>query len=255
VQLLPAAPARRIVTAFLAAVIAIFCSGLLAHLAGATTWTMLYPFRVGDVLLPLWFWIGVPTLVHQLWRGALSEPPARFGRRVSAALAIASAILFVSQFQLYRNIRETLESWQPEARAAREERRAVWHRIRRETPEDAVFAAPPCEPRFWLEARRARVVGWKAAPSNARSFEWLQRMRALNGGRDLVARGSGACRETDGRFSTLDGAALAGLRDRFGATHYLVRRERPELAAHLLFEESGGFVYQLDRIEGNGGGH
>lgn len=45
---------------------------------------------------------------------------------------------------------------------------------------------------------------------------------------------------------------FAGLRDHFGATHYLVRREQPEFAAHLVFKESGGFVYRLDTIEKNG---
>jgi hypothetical protein len=249
VRALPSARRRSVLLSFLSALMAFYGLGLISHLLGSTRLMMFYPFRVADVLLPLFFWLLVPSMIWTTFAKGADASVSAYRRRLAAVLCVGALFIFVSELhRLPRYAGRAISSWSEDGRASRDELRAVWHRIRSETAVDAIFVAPPCESRFWTDARRATVAGWKSAPSNARAFEWLDRMQLMNGGRAFEKHGHKICDELEKGFPNLSASNLSDLRDRYGATHYLVRRERPDLASHLLFEEAGGFVYLLEGV-------
>jgi hypothetical protein len=213
-----------------------------------------YPFRTGDVLLPLAFSLVAPGA---LVSGVRARGPGRL-RGCLPAIAVATiAALFVYSRQ-DRFVEFFAQLGEQGQRILQGEFAPVsalgptarW--IREHSPRDSVFATDPCLDEFWLETERAMVVNAMSAPANAHFFEWYARMRDLNGGREFAESSFSVCREIRPHFASLSAESLQALRARYGADYYLVESERPDLAGAQVFHTDRFFVYALPRLEPGG---
>lgn len=245
------ADAARLLLPFLIVLAALYLGGIAARRLELFGVLKFYPFRTGDVLLPLAFWLSVPRALAAAWR---ARGPQRVARRAPGiAAAVVAALLLYAQSDrcadfLARLGRQGRGIWHGElAHGGELGSTARW--IRAHSARDSVFATHPCRFEFWLAAERATVVSFASAPANARFLEWYARMVALNGGRDFTQRGFSVCEEIADHFAALSAERLRSLRARYGASFYLVESERPDLARALVFRDERAFVYALSRLE------
>jgi hypothetical protein len=239
--------AGAIMVPFLAVLAALFLGGCLAYLMGALSVLRFYPFRVGDTLLPLFFWLLLPVLLQ---RAASALGAARGTRAFTPWLAtgLLAAVFLAYTPQLVAGPRQavkTLRSWRHHLSGAGDPfaRTAGW--IRGHVEADALFLSPPCQDDFWIEAERATVVQMKLAPSNELATEWFLRLLDVNGGRAIEAVSHGVCPEITANYRRLSRPHVEQLAVRYGATHYLVDRERPEFSDRELFAREGWWIYAL----------
>ena len=120
--------------------------------------------------------------------------------------------------------------------------------IRRNTPRNANFLVPVCLEEFWLEAERPVLALFTLAPSNYRAIEWFDRMKAANGGNEIQGVGWKICSEIDSNYRMLSEDELSDLVSRYGLTHYLVDRKRPDLSQRMVFSNEEWWVYEIGSI-------
>lgn len=239
---------RRVLTFFVGTICAVFLAGLFARPFEIYEFLVFYPFRVADSLVPMIFWLCVPTTAYgafQVWR----KGDARLDRITMAVLVIAALFFVVEVRHLVRNSYRTVVSWSPAARATRASELAIYHEIRALLPADAIIAAGPCESREWLYGRRALVASRKSVPANARVHAWSERIVALQGGEALEPFRGQRCEEVRRGFSSLPLSRYAFLRDRFGATHALLDFAREDLAKFEVARRSGRSIVSLESID------
>jgi hypothetical protein len=119
----------------------------------------------------------------------------------------------------------------------------VW--VRECTPRNSVFITPYL-PDFWNNAERAQVASLRHPPLDQRLIEWKRRLEALNGFQPYTQRGRDEMgQELDVHEARLTIRELLRLRALYGATHYMVKGVRADLAAHLLRSEDGYSVYDI----------
>ena len=222
---------RRMIFALVAALTALFFSGLLAGFAGANAWLKFYPFRVPDAMLPLLF-----CILGSCWlaNGALAD-----FRRGLRTLPVTHVVLALSVLMLLRQagvaVNQTVDTamqalpgWSQQSVLA--DWAEPWHWWARDNlPTDAVVLAHPCQESTWLASRRATLVNYKQAPVNRALLRWHERLVAANGGRTFRSGGVGLCRALDQNFPRLDVASLRAMQSKFGVTHYAVNQPRPDL--------------------------
>jgi len=197
-------------------------------------------------------WTGRPRGFADLWfsgrRGARA-------RRLLVVAAVGAAVAGVVWLALDRGVPQNLAAIPRDF--ARELGRPQWGGgppgepdngtpalyawIRENTPRDSVFVTPLLKD-FWPYGQRAQVASRRHWPFDRRLIEWVERLEALN---ELDLEGDLTAGEEN-----LTAAQLTALRDRYGATHYLVRGERPDLAALRLATIDGFSIYALAGIEG-----
>jgi hypothetical protein len=71
------------------------------------------------------------------------------------------------------------------------------------------------------------------------------RLLDVNGGRAIEAVSHGVCPEITANYRRLSRPHVEQLAVRYGATHYLVDRERPEFSDRELFAREGWWIYAL----------
>ena len=229
---------------FLAVLAALFLGGCVAYLFGALSVLRFYVFRVGDTLLPLFFWLLLPVLLQRAL-GAARRTRA-FTPRLASALLGAVFLVYTPQLVAGpRQAVKTLRSWRHHLSGAGDPfaRTADW--IRGHVEADALFLSPPCQDDFWIEAERATIVQMKLAPSNELAIEWFGRLLDVNGGRAIEAVSHGVCPEITANYRLLSRPRVEQLAVRYGATHYLVDRERPEFSDRELYAREGWWIYAL----------
>ena len=241
---------RRVLLLFLAALAALFFSGLVAGVLGLNGWLKFYPFRVPDALLPWLFCVLSASWLYQVV-ATRQWPRAPGGKSAIAVFVIATLLLLrqtgVAVDQTAEAFGDTLPSWTAQdAESAWAKPWQVW--ARNALPPDAQLLAHPCDQTTWLAARRATVVNYKQAPVNRALFEWHARMIAANGGKRPSERGVGFCTALDENFPQLDVRQLRQMRSEYGATHYVVGQVRPELSAYLVANIGEAWIYDLRQL-------
>jgi hypothetical protein len=235
----------RLLAAFLAALGLFFAVGLAARPVEAWGLLKLFPGQLAKSL-PVLF-----TFVLFLAHAASGRLVRRFGRATIAVLAIVLVVALDVE-----NISDDV----PEAATEFVERigRPNWGEprpnyevygwITKHTPRDAVFITPFFRD-FWPYAERGQVASMRHPPLDLRLIEWKERLVALNGGQPFQQVGFDINDTMSDRESKLSATQLVDLRVRFGATHYVTARQRPELDAWLLYADDVWYVYDVVGLE------
>jgi hypothetical protein len=248
-------PERRaglILGAFVTCVIAFFVVGLIASRLELYGLLALYPFQLANALPALFLfmfvagWVGVrglstgarwmvlsPLLAGVIWLMLDAE----VGR-----VLVERPQVFVSQLRLAPLVNPTESELDP-----------LYEWIRARTPRNSVFITPLIH-EFWPCAERAQVASMRHPPLDRRIIEWKERLEALNGFRPYERQGF----ETEAELALHERALsirdLITIRDRYGATHYLVRGSRTDLTAHLVHSDCGYSVYDVSGLRPSEGG-
>lgn len=233
---LPRPAARGVIAVLMVAVLAYG----IGWWAGKQQWYWLlkyYPFRMGDVLVPLLTWLLVPTALVRAWRTE------------TALSVLAASLLLYTAAQLMppgvQRVGDTWRSW-PRGEPAME-KLGAWARAA--TSPDAVFIVPPCTFDFWVRARRPVVVSYKAMPHSARAISWYERLQAVGGGAPISGTGFAVCRQVDAGEATLSRSALTALKRRYQARYYLLRGRRADLRDAEVYRDLRFAVYDIRRFE------
>jgi hypothetical protein len=240
--------AARILGGFIVATIVFFAAGMLAlklQLYGLLT---LYPFQLANSLPAMflfmfvpgwiaarsaihrWGWIvGIIVLAGTLWLA--------IDRGVPRAL-VEEPLLFLAEAETYVMVGpagETLDS--------------LYTWIREDTPRNSVFITPFIVD-FWPYGERAQVASMRHPPLDRRIIDWKQRLEALNGSQPFRKRGFETAEELEAHEGRLSIPELLQIRERYGATHYLMKGSRPDLAPWLLHSGDGYSVYDVAAMNG-----
>ena len=118
---------------------------------------------------------------------------------------------------------------------------------RAHTPRNSVFITPLIY-EFWPYAERAQIASMRQPPLDEGILEWERRLIDLNAGQPYAKRGFETEVELAQHERALSVAELVQLRERYGATHYLVHGARGDLAPHLLHADQGFSIYDVTRL-------
>lgn len=239
--------ATRLVGYFVLAHVAIYLFGMVTGSLKLYGFLKLYPFQWANSLPALFLF--VLTLAFCA-RPRFREPAAR----AVWIVAIVAALWMIDERDVLED--EALEApgsfWSELTRGERSRygsrvssaRREMYAWIRDNTPPDSLFVTPYLSD-FWTYAGRDQVAAFRHPPHDGKILEWKERLEAINGFREFDERGFGIRPEITRNEGRLTVAQLVALRDRYGATHYLSPRARPELAGSLLFQNRSYSLYDL----------
>ncbi len=229
---------------FLTTLMGVFIAGLLAREMGWLSFLYRYPFRVGPVFLLLIF-------SFVAFRGL--EGSRRSPKKSAKAAGLILFLFLVFQglrhqmpVTLLKDTGDFMMSWEKHFLKSDEDnfaKAAKW--IRDNTPRNSIFAAPPWEYRFWIEAERAEVVCYKYLFVDKTIEEWIARLKDLNGGNVFTKRGSAVLGEMKENFPYLSQEQLAQIRSRYHASYYLTTKERKDLADRLVYSNPTYYLYRL----------
>ncbi len=235
---------RRLMMLFVSGLGIVYASGIICREIGALGPLKYYPFRVGDVLLPLLFWLTAPQafiagIKNRRWlilQGAVvCLALIGMSYRVTR-IAIGSLANQFMVSQPASSVSAQLTSMSDEMR--------TW--IRAKTDRDAVFAVYPYHFSFWIETGRAMVVHSGVFPSNGHLVEWYDRLRALNGGEEPEGNiFSGFSTQLVENFVKLNASQIQNLRTVYHADYILLPNERADLKEKLAFSDGKLYLYDL----------
>ncbi|MFQ3635299.1 MAG: DUF6798 domain-containing protein [Cyanobacteriota bacterium] len=177
----PTHRARMGLTAFLLCSLIPFAAGLLAAPFDTEgKFLQYYPFRFGDIMLPLnACLLGCCALEQAFGTGPAGQATQRL-RRVSlwivAAVCAAQAVVFGQQAI-------ALQEFPSRAQRIDENGKELCAWIQQNTPRDAIFVTPPVElDNFHWLAERATIAKFKLVPPSSVGIpEWIDRLTQLSG--------------------------------------------------------------------------
>ena len=252
VFLWPERRGAKILGTFVVWLIGFYLVGLLAGRLRLYGVLALYPFQLANALPALFLfmfvlgWMGVPGLTARMRWGV-------------AAPLLAGTIWLVIDAEVPRVLMERPEFLVDQVRVlplvspTMTELDPLYEWIRTHTPRNSVFITPLIH-EFWPDAERAQVASMRHPPLDHQIIQWKERLEALNGFQPYVHRGFETEPELAAHERQLTVRDLIRIRDRFGATHYLVKGERADLAAHLLHSDVGYSIYDITRLSPAEGG-
>jgi hypothetical protein len=126
-------------------------------------------------------------------------------------------------------------------------KRSLYAWIRENTTHGNVFITPYL-PGFWTYAERGQVAALRYAPQDHRIIEWKQRLDALNASLAFGGRGFEITDQLSHNQSLLPIDALIRMRDEYGATHYVTRRQRQDVSATPLYSNGRYYVYAVAEL-------
>lgn len=241
--------ASRIVACFVLMLILFFSLGLLAGAVDLNALLKVYPFQWANGA-PVFF-----LFVLVLAWAAVGLPKSAFGK-VAWALGLVVAGWLVldrgAPSRLAKVPIKLVKSFEEGERgryggSVSSSRRRVYAWIRENTLAGSVFVTPYL-PEFWTYAERQQMAGFRHPPHDRRILEWKRRLEELNGSVPFSRRGFGITDELDDHQPRLSIAELRRMRESYGATHYLTRRDRADLAGHLLFSAGRYNLYGMAGI-------
>lgn len=246
----------RFLLAFLTVLVGVFGAGIVARQCGLLSFLKSYPFRVGDVLIPLVFWLVAP--------GVLAEQAPSLARRSHSPGAIpvfrVLGVLLISAVVVWKTsvavrlvppeLTKFTRAWLLYRSQVQDPFEEMTRWIGQHTPKSATVIAPPCEDRFRPRAERAVVATFKTAPHNATILEWHRRLTHLNGGHEFRSTGFNVCAELMQNFPALRREQLRALRETYTADYYLTTREREDLREYLIHRNAAYYLYALSNLPG-----
>ena len=176
-----------------------------------------YPFRFGDVMVPMITYLMVALSLQLGW----AKP---WVRRSSATACAALALTLLPGF--FRQLRALPEYPGPAQRVTAEWRDiTAW--IRHTTPPGSLFITPPRNSTTFPWLARRRMLGtFKQMTLSGGLPEWHQRMSAMAGwSGPWPMRGWAAASWLEERYLGLDTEQARALMQRYGASYFLTRRD------------------------------
>lgn len=192
-----------------------------------------YPFRVGDVMLPLVTALLLSCALEQLGERVFK----RQGHRIVTFICIVFLVGFgVHQWESFSSSLQDLRQFPGEGQGVdNPELREMYSWIRDNTPEDAVIITPPVEfVNFTWITERATVVKFRFVPSTSgKVMAWYERLNDLSGSRDPWAnlsptednRGKIYRSLTTG-YSRLRARQVTALMDKYQASYFFTDAAR-----------------------------
>ena len=238
---------ERLPAHFVTVLIAIFLLGALGQELHAWWFLKLFPFQLAAALPALFLFIIVLALAAERPRHLAGKAAWVAGIAACAGLFTGSKIDGVWEDLVDAPERLTLRDEHPGRAlhyADREAPLELYQWIRASTPRDAVFVTPHLG-EFWVLAERAQVASVRHPPIDKAIIEWEQRLIALNRGQPFRNAGFDIEPELNANQGRLSLVELVQMRERYGATHYLTRHHRIDLAPFLLHSADGYGVYGL----------
>jgi len=231
---------------YLIALIGLFFLGLAGSHFEAYGFLKLFPFQLANSLPALFFFL---FLFGWAARGI---PPATW-QRAGGCVAVAAAVALAIDRGVWPKLVKMPsvfagELRRPEWGAYEEPTGPVCDWIRANTPKESVFVSPFVAD-FWPRAERAQVASVRQPPLDHRLIEWKERLVALNRSEPLETGGYDMIPSLDFAEANLTAQELEALRTRYGATHYLVSTDRPDLDLRPLYYEGGWYVYDLGGLD------
>jgi hypothetical protein len=246
VLLWPEQPAARLAGGFLLVLIGVFLLGLAASALDLDGFLKLYPFQWGNSIPVLFLFVLCLAFAG---RRRPRRPPAI----VVWMLAVVVAVALVQDKQVFteqlprvpRRFVKQLRAQEhsPYGSSLSPSRRMLYGWIRGNTPPDSVFITPYLS-EFWSYTGRSQVAALRHPPHDAKLIEWKRRLEELNGG-PFERRGFEAAGELNAHQGRLGLRELIRMRDEYGATHYLTRTRRPDLARQLRVTAGRYHVHEL----------
>jgi hypothetical protein len=238
-------------SAFIGVLIGLALLAIMARYTDSLWFLVLYPFRVSDVMVPLFFAMFAPRVV---WCLAQRDQLAQLARSLPAfALSILTLLVMAYRFaevdmpmQPVRSAKLMASEWsqvgaEPSADYFAEA--AEW--IKTNTPEDAIFVAPPWEYRFWLLAQRAEIVCTRLIPANSALIsDWYDRHRRLLGDPPPM-HGTVIFDKGREHYNSLSQSDLRYCQNTYGASYYLTYQRRDDLGLPLVYSNEKRFIYEL----------
>ncbi|MBF2083525.1 DUF6798 domain-containing protein [Thermoleptolyngbya sp. C42_A2020_037] len=180
--------ARMGLTAFLLCSLIPFAAGLLAAPFDTEgEFLQYYPFRFGDIMLPLnACLLGCCALEQAMGRRSLSGSTGQAAKRlrrvslwIVAAVCAAQSVVFVQQAI-------ALQDFPSRAQRIDRDGKELCEWIQQNTPRDAIFVTPPVElDNFHWLAERATIAKFKLVPPASVGIpEWIDRLTRLSGSVD-----------------------------------------------------------------------
>ncbi|WP_448604163.1 DUF6798 domain-containing protein [Thermoleptolyngbya sp.] len=176
----PTHRARMGLTAFLLCSLIPFAAGLLAAPFDTEgKFLQYYPFRFGDIMLPLNACLLGCCALEQAFGTPVGQATQRL-RRVSlwivAAVCAAQAVVFVQQAI-------ALQDFPSRAQRIDRDGKALCEWIQQNTRRDDIFVTPPVElDNFHWLAERATIAKFKLVPPSSEGIpEWIDRLTRLSG--------------------------------------------------------------------------
>lgn len=217
---------------------------ILAPLDAEGRWLQYYPFRLGDVMLPLGTCFLLACLLERAIRDGLPHLWPRVGMSLLVIFAVGQTVLFGLQLGAIAHFPN-----EPQAVNPAWSELCAW--VRQNTPQNAQFAIMPLDrDSFTWLAERPIVAGYKFLPQTPNEIvEWYHRMDDLTAGSFThLTQDPDGLRGTPnvGReirqalregFSSLDTEAAIALMEKYDASYFLTRSwHRLDLAiAHEVF--------------------
>ena len=243
---------RRFMLTLLAGLAVFWFIGLAARWLDIYAVLLLFPFRLGDVLVPMFAAIAGLTAAmaafSRIARGhRLKEKAPALG--MLAVLGLA-ALLFLDSAsgRTPKMLQNRLASWTAQQEGSLPARTGISVWLSENTTPDRVVLAPPLAHWFKIEAARPVVASFKGAPGNAAIHEWFRRMEVLTGTRPIERVGYDMIDWAETAYASLSPAQLAAARREFCADYYLVGSERAEFGDAVVVESGNWHLYSIAEI-------
>jgi hypothetical protein len=175
-----------------------------------------YWFRFPDTMIPFLTELGICAMLNSIMMGTAGPALVQVVRRVALVALVLITLIPVAGASR-RLVRPHVERPQQAALS--------W--IRAATrPSDRILLAADL-PEFYVEAERARVVGFVHSPQDESNvIEWHERLLALSGGKPVKEVGFAAVPELVTAFQSLSDQELINLARRYRAQYCLVHADQ-----------------------------
>ncbi|MBL4865053.1 MAG: hypothetical protein JKY67_01600 [Pseudomonadales bacterium] len=222
-------------------------AGVFARMGEFYVLLKFYPFRVGDSMVPLFFFLFVPYFLYRFANNFVS-------RYQKIALYFWCFVMFglvplivVTNFS--NQGRMNYQAWQgqdtqQDVQTDELSREEFVRWVEEHSANNDIFLASPFWFDFWLEVGRPMVINFKSCPVN-RFHGWYDRIVAVNKGHHFTSRGFNIEDEIVANFQTLTATDLVRIRNEYSASYYVVELERAELGDALVFSNDDYYVYDL----------
>jgi len=233
----------RLLFAFLTGLMGIFAAGVWAREAEIFSFLYFYPFRVGSLILLLFF----SWSLFYFWEWTLRWPNRKMRALsvITAVFLVFGAVYHDMPKKLLKGTGGSIIAWRDylNNRTDAFSEMAMW--ARNNTAESDVFIAPPWEYGFWLLAARAEVANYKYVEPQLSSEKWKARLIDLNGGIPFKRSGAGVLEEFKANYPRLKEEQLRNLAAKYNASYYVTVSERPDLPFRLVYSNNSYYLYDL----------
>lgn len=243
----------KFILSFLGFLLFVYIFGLIARYFELFSLVKYHPFRVFDTLLPLMFWLTVPTLLLMEGRRLFNSGISAYKRPLIIGSLLALTTLFSMSAifgyvvpNLKKEVVSFYDSWENYLTQSTTDQDLMFSWIRSNLPTSAILIAPPWLENVWLTSERAVVANFKIAPMDELMLEWRQRMVDLNGGKEFDVVGFKIYGELKQNYPNLSLEKLLDIEDAYGASYYLTPQKNPNVDEQAIIHSNARyFLYDL----------